>query len=602
MKALTACLTTTGVFAAALGFGAEKETNPPLDLPSLVPFLRKHQAPEPPLEAPFVLVHTHTWSVVGNRSDSRDPAQYTPAFLLETKADGQIVVLRGFNRVEVRKVRKSEPLTRPFSLEQPKPMLGGHVSLLSGTDCFITAIQLGARGDADSAQALWQRCQDSMARRDVADAKHQRQELALAIFGHLLGAAREGTLDWSVARDRMKLCLTDFPSIGGDARDERSPRSILASIELAVKAKPAKAGSIEDLLIKWSRIPCPTEVFGLWNASDAERYANHELARQIVLQGYAAIPELERLADDRRFTARETPAMMMSAACPVMLGELAGLLLKELRGSLKSIKGVAEADELAAAAFEYKGRHLASLHETPLRILAAKYPERLPPMCEEFTRKAPGDLQPYDLAEAVASSTMPKARRVSALVEFAKRGSLEHRRCILQNLAKLDELATSQLLLPILQKLPKDADGAYWTCAEANFTHVVMQFSDAIIWRAYLEAAKRAAIGLKMEMMNPMNYSYIGDKGRDLRLAFLASFLDDDGVRDQSKNAPKYDGPCAAFTFPKIEVRNFAAMQAASILELEEEPDEHWDSRKWHQLRGKVRTRLMSMNLPNLAP
>lgn len=601
MNTSTACLTIILVFAATLGFGAEKGIGHPLDLPSLVPILRKHHSPEPPPDAPLVLVHTHTWSVVGNSSDSRDPAQYTPAFMLETKPDGQVVVLRGFNRVVVSKVRKSEPLTRPFSLDQPKPSLGGHVSLLSGTDCLITAIQLGARGESDAAQALWQRCRD-MSRQKEADSKYQSEQLALAIFGHLLGSAREGTLDWSVASDRMKLCLADFPSIGGDVSDERSPRSILASIELAVKAKPPKAGSTEDLLIKWSRISCPTEVFGIWNTSDAERYANHELARKIVLQGYVAIPELERLVNDQRFTARETPAIMMSPACPVFLGDLAGMLLKELRGSLKSIKGVAEADELTAAAFEYKGRHLSSLHETPLRILAAKYPERLPPLCVEFTRKASGDLQPFDLAEAVAVSTMEKAMKVNTLVEFAKHGSLEHRRCILQNLAKLDEVETSTLLLPILKKLPKDVDGAYWTCAEANFTHVVMQLSDATIWRAYLEAAKRAATGLRMEMMNPMNYSYIGDKGRDLRLAFLASFLDDDALRDQSKNATKYDGPCAAFTFPKIEVRNFAAMQAASILELEEEPDEHWDSHKWQQLRAKVRARIKSMNLPNLGP
>jgi len=515
--------------------------------------------------------------------------------------------MQGWETKEVEAVKKAEPLIRTFSLDEPKPKPGGYLASFADSSSFVTAIQLGARDEHETALALWKSCCKGMARWQPKlefDAGYQREELGRKIFAYLLNAAREGKLDWNLVRDRMKACLVDFPSICGDASRADSPNAILESLCLAVDAKPAKAGSVEDLLVRWSRMPGRIgSIFGLWRSLDCEKQAKaQELAKQIVLMGHEAVPELERLANDKRFTARESPAFMNSSAQPVSLGELASELLQELRGGLKSAEGLKDADGRIAAAFEYEGRRLKEVHETPLRLLAARYPERLPPLCAEFTRRAPDDLQPFDLAEVIAASALPKEKRVETLVEFAKHGSLEHKRCILQVLAKLDETATVELVLPLLRKLPRDAKGPYWTCPEAAFTHVVMELSDVRVWHDYLAAAKRSVVGMRMEMMNAMNYAYIGDKGRDLRLAFVAAFLDDSEVRDQGRDDEKYDGPCAGFTFEKIKVRNFAAMQAASILELGEEPAEHWDAAQWSKLRGKVRARLLEMKLPALAP
>jgi hypothetical protein len=81
---------------------------------------------------------------------------------------------------------------------------------------------------------------------------------------------------------------------------------------------------------------------------------------------------------------------------------------------------------------------------------------------------------------------------------------------------------------------------------------------------------------------------------KDRRLAFLSAFLDDETLRDDSRNAAKYEGPCAAFTFPKISVRDFAAMQIASILKIDplDPPDATWAKEQWAGLRLKVKGRL----------
>jgi hypothetical protein len=121
-------------------------------------------------------------------------------------------------------------------------------------------------------------------------------------------------------------------------------------------------------------------------------------------------------------------------------------------------------------------------------------------------------------------------------------------------------------------------------------------------WRTYLQAAKRSSVGLRMEMMNPLCYTYIGEKNRERRIAFAAAFLDDESVRDMSSDPVKYAGPCAEFTIKKIVVHDFAALKIASILRMPDNPDEFWTSLQWTDLRKKVRERLVAEKLPNLAP
>ena len=78
-----------------------------------------------------------------------------------------------------------------------------------------------------------------------------------------------------------------------------------------------------------------------------------------------------------------------------------------------------------------------------------------------------------------------------------------------------------------------------------------MHLDSVDLWKLYLQKAKQARVGLRMEMMNPMNYRYIGDKHLNCRLAFLSSFLDDATVREIGEVEGKFSDPCAAFNFSR---------------------------------------------------
>jgi hypothetical protein len=589
----------------------------PPEFKKLTDIAARHRVPMPAKDARLVLAHTESWSVVGNQTTSRDPGIYAPAFLLEERANGSIVVLRGMERKTLQGRRESEPLWRPFSDEPVKPKLGGHAVTLDNLSTFVCAVQLAARGDEANAERLWKRFSaagwwdDGEFGEDIAaQLKDPSLLLARCIFDHLHKQYLQDPANLRDSHARMKSLFDEFPKLKTPARQK-----LFESLAATIAAKPAAAGSTEALLLKWAQTPSSMRHLGIFH--EGPQSAAEAPAREIVLRGFDAIPDLIALVEDRRTTVHQVQGFNRIQARTQTVGELAAHLLGLMAGMdshseqspadaaawrtwWETARKQGERKFFASAVFGRKEGQIIWVHAAPVQILAKKYPAELRSLCEEFSKQASPETQPFALAEAVAESSLDKEDRLKTLVAFAQRGSLEHQRCVLQNLAKLDGARCAQLLKPILEKLPEDAKGSYWTCPEASFTHVVMQIEDDEIWRTYLRAAKRSSVGLRMEMMNPMNYAYIGAKNRERRLAFLAAFLEDEAVREMPKERGKFDGPCAGFTFPKIAVRDFAALQIATILRMAEFPDEFWSAAQWSKFREKVRTKLAGEKLPKL--
>ncbi|HEX7470428.1 MAG TPA: hypothetical protein VF437_06825, partial [Verrucomicrobiae bacterium] len=69
-----------------------------LDTATLTNIAFRYNLPMPPKGARLVLAYTESNRMLGNRTTSRDPGIYSPAFLLEQKTNGDIIVLRGSER------------------------------------------------------------------------------------------------------------------------------------------------------------------------------------------------------------------------------------------------------------------------------------------------------------------------------------------------------------------------------------------------------------------------------------------------------------------------------------------------------------------------
>jgi hypothetical protein len=589
----------------------------PPDAKTLTEIAARYRVPMPPKDAKLVLAHTEGWTVLGNQSTSRDPGIYSPAYLLEEKADGSIVILRGMERQTLRKYKRDEPLWRAFSTEEVESKLGGYVVSFDRLSAFVCFVQCVARGDNATAQRIWQRVTSSKWWSDSRfgePASDQLKDppllLARCLFDHLRHGLLEERADWSDIRAQMKDLFDRFPKLKSPERSQ-----LFEELSLTIRAKTPAPRSVEALLLDWSRQPSNLRHLGLFY--EHPTIEADAPARELVLRGLDAVPELLTLLDDRRITAHEDPAFMNARARIRRVGELANLLLQELAGWERPFwdgvqdvaklrawwaknRGQSEQEFLVKVVFRRDGDKIASVSETPARTLALKYPETLSALCEEFLKHATAEAYPFELAEAVAGARLPKDVRVKVLSEFAQRGSLQQRRCVLQNLARIDGKKCAELLVPVLKRMATDVAGSYGNCPEAAMSHVVMEVDDDSTWRDYLRVVKRSSVGLRMEMMEPMSYGYISDKNRGRRLAFLAAFLDDGAVRDISAERGKFDGAFAAFTFRRIEVRDFAAMAIASILIMDDAPDEFWTPAEWTAFRERVRKKLSAEMLPNL--
>jgi hypothetical protein len=583
-----------------------------IDFPELVRLAERYGLPRPPEKAPLVLAFMGGCAMLGSSSTSHDPGVYLPAFLLERLPQDRARVLMGWETKVVDPGADYCPATRPYSLTRPKPALKGYVLECNNLSLFVTAVQLAQRGATDDAGRLWDQVKaaeffgDGDASEDVGRLRAEpRLLLAHCLYQHFYHSTLAENAGLKSIHDKLLLLEKEFPVLFSDDSKSyyRYRRSrFVRDLGLTVQARHAPEGSVEALLVDWGNRTGEYRHLGYFEEYDVEA---DRPAREIFLRGVKALPDLAKLLDDQRLTRHVSPAIMMQPEERVRLGELAKKLLADMSGARgpKAVESVGNGRDAERRFFEQAAvtstdAKIAAFHEVPLWILGQKDPQSLLAICAKVPAEATADVPLFAPVEAVARSKLTRQEKADALAGMCERlGDYRRQRFVLQRLAKLDEERCVALLRPILARLPDDVNEPYWTCEAAYYTQVVMELHDDGIWKDYLKIAKRAAVGLRMEMMNSMNYSYIGDTNRGRRLAWLAEFLDDAALRDCAADRHRYDGPCAAFTIEKLEVRDFAAMQIASLLNFDDRPTEFWTKAEWAQLRSKVRTELNKRNL-----
>ena len=583
-----------------------------VDFPELVALAEKYSLPFPPKDAPLVLATQGGTRCVGNSSTSHDPGIYRPAFLLKNIDDQKKSVFLGLGREIVESKVKHRPAIRAFSFKQPKAKLKGYVAQFNNFESFLAAVYLAQRGERERAHALIVRVHESEYLNGVnamenigALRSDYRQFLARCLYQYFYEKTLDEGSDWASLHQKLVQLQEEFPVLFSEREEDFYAMNRLRFIEdlgREVHARHAPDDSVEGLLVKWGSLKSRMRHLGYFDEKTVEE---DQPARAIFEKGLVALPELQRLAEDQRLTRHVDSAFMKKPEQRFRLGDLAQKLIKEMKGSLAEEKDevpALERDFFEKAAVTWKSDKIVSFHEVPLRILSKRHPSSLLEFCSKPSSDFSEECHFFSLSEAIVKASLPREQKVTALSQLALRlKSISQKRGVLQNLAKFDQAACIALVRPLLAQFPKDVEGPYWLSEIANFTHVIAQLEDDGIWTDYLEVAQRASVGLRMEMMNPLNYRYLKDRNRARRVAFLAAFLDDDTLRKLSSSSHQYSGPCAGFTFPKIEVRNFVATKIASLLSMPDEPTEFWKKQDWAQFRARVEERLKSEELPDLS-
>jgi hypothetical protein len=306
-------------------------------------------------------------------------------------------------------------------------------------------------------------------------------------------------------------------------------------------------------------------------------------------RGLSAVPDLIQLLDDPRLTRYRMQSvgdMASKSLCQISANELkyADIVATNRQERIHSWWQAAS----RAGNERYYLRHVES--KVAKYALAGQCAPRLPAL---LRKAATGRVDTVStLVQAIDLSSLPHAVKRANLLPLADSCEPRGRCTVLMALAHLDHEAFVTNLVTTLDALPEDTSNEdYWTCAEAEFTHAVMMTGDPRVWDAFGRFLARAAVGLRIEAMKPLDYWYVGTNQWRPRVECLAALLDDRSVRVMSGD--KYSGPCAGFVFREISVGRYAAMQLGGLLDLPEHPAPDWSEKQWEDFVGRVKIKIV---------
>ncbi len=451
------------------------------------------------------------------------------------------------------------------------------------------AIQCHAHG--------WRKLAEYLLEQDRKDAQvSPRQALIQAAWYYWKDQLTRPKVDRAPMAKRLK------ELIGRDKEfDAERNRALLRSLELALVPSKAKPGSVEALIDDLVDYTGYTRAPG--------RYGPEDRYWRLAELGFEAVPALIEHLDDDRLT-RAMLGGVMVVPWNVQVGEMVSILLENLAGH--EIGGAGrrgQTDRLAKAEAKkwwdearkageerYLLDHVlprdikededGQVNAQQLRLIVVKYPNHIPALYRTLLDKRP-ELASWPLADAVNKSKLGAKEKLDLFLHAGGHKDNRHRLPAFWAIKELDQKRFDALLLATIKALPDDVAGPYWRSPEAHFGQLAIECDDPQVWPALEKVAKRAAVGFRMELLN--NFADPRDKRhRSERLRLLAGFLADDGFRD-TESSKKYEGPCAGFTYEKLHVRDFVAIELADLLRVEVKLDPERPPQEWAKLRNQVR-------------
>jgi hypothetical protein len=182
---------------------------------------------------------------------------------------------------------------------------------------------------------------------------------------------------------------------------------------------------------------------------------------------------------------------------------------------------------------------------------------------------------------------------VAVFVAAADTTDLRQRSQALSRLEQLDSARFVDLLLETLDHLPKTPLEGYSTCPERLIISLAPETEDPRVWKKLEEVAKRSDVGMRMECLEAVRPTRGAPPGtRQRRIHLLMAFLDDRAVRDIQSDSSMYKGDYAGAEFPRLEVRDFAAMRCAAELGIPVQPKPTWTGKEWGEFRARVNAAL----------
>lgn len=548
--------------------------------------------PEPAASDPLVLL-----AGFGGGPGPRGGDVLTPAFRRVPGAEGpRYLIGTGISTRPVRVVAE-EPFRQPLDAET---LVASDWNDDAQRDQELAVgLQLWGRGQAEVARRLVQR-------RGPAETMLDR--IAVLAAAHWRAQVHESTLPLGEVERRLRAAAALLPGArpAADGEPAGLPAPWDQILDQLARAAAAPVPPPDPLTALVLGLVHSRRAGGLMAVPDDTDAAFHA----VVVQGFAIVPVLLAHLDDDRLTRARTTGFNNFRSYGRPLSELVGEALQAIAGNVIPSAGLpaprvrradAEAwwaDVRGRSEDEYLLERFAgdpdgAANASSMRILAAKYPERLELALLELVQRHPERVG-HAIVDTIADGSMRTAKKIELLERIAATNRVQ-RLAALRRLAGVDEERFCARFLEVLAGVSRTTPPEVWTSPDGSLGHLVVLTRRPEVWLAFLRTAREAQIGLRMEWLGMFSYDYLGDRQRRERLACLAAFLDDEEVYDVK--ASGQDGPHAAFTFERLAMRDFAALRLASLLGFAQGGAPQWTAEQWAALRAKVRKALQDSGI-----
>ncbi|MCI0702695.1 MAG: hypothetical protein L0241_16570 [Planctomycetia bacterium] len=395
--------------------------------------------------------------------------------------------------------------------------------------------------------------------------------------------------------------------------DIEARRELIRSLELALVQRNSRPGSDEALID--DLIHVAGNYHGAREIKEPRTNPHYESVfrtdpryRALLRRGFAAVPALiDHLADERLTRlVRYTPVfnrLFETYHCRVkdvvldLLEELAGEPLvddnadgparvKAVRKWFAEAQKLGEEESIVSRVLGPKDKTW--FRDTLFWLLCDKYPKRVPEVYRDLIDKH-RELadRSWQFAEALAHGPLPVADKRKILEFAARQVEPHHRVAGVKFLRLFDAKQADELLLSGLERLSSRPSGGEMTLVE-----LAAERDDPREWQALAKAVRRAEVEWRIRLLMVIAEERAPESLKK-RLAFLAEYLTDDALCDKADERQQHRRLIVADTdFARLEVRNFAALGLAQILQFDDEPHNGWSAAQWTELREKVRAKV----------
>jgi hypothetical protein len=322
--------------------------------------------------------------------------------------------------------------------------------------------------------------------------------------------------------------------------------------------------------------------------------------------GFDAAPYLIEHLNDHRLTRVYEPPAMMSSGYQCRVRDLVGYLIRDLAGRnlppdwiedlhqvparawWERAKQVGEEAYLLANVFPDNGNEVNSLL---LWLLQKKHPRGLPKLYRNILEERP-QIWSDPVVHAIAHCALPRRRKMELFISGARHDFRKHREAAFEAIALLGQESLVEVAIKLLDELPRIPKENYWRCPEQAVVSLVLRTDDVRVWKALDKAARRVGVGLRMQLLRRVANDGKESERLKERLAFLRAFLEDATLRDMNTDPDRYLAVPAGDDFPRMEVRNYAALELGRLLKVNRTPLSSWDDAQWAGFREEVQKAL----------